>query len=374
MRSPATVAPWISTRALATTRFTVDGVTYTREVLSSAPDQVLAVHLTSEPAGHLAFDLVLDRPADATTTVVGTDTLLLSGQAQHGGTQLGTRFAARVRVRIDDEIGTVSAKDGALRVEGAGAVTLLLAASTDYNPADTARPLAGDPGDAMRHDPGRRGGEVVGRRCDPSTRPTTAPSSAAWPSTWAAARPPSAPPTSGSRRSARAPGPGARRALLPVRPLPADRLLAARGPARQPAGDLERAHRGPVERRLPRQHQPPDELLAGGGDQPRRSATSRCSTSSSAWSPRAGAPPASVYGAPGFVAHHTTDAWHWTAPFGKLVLGLWPHGGGWSTQHFMEHYRFTGDREFLETARLADPEGGGASSTSTTWPRTRRPG
>ena len=56
-----------------------------------------------------------------------------------------------------------------------------------------------------------------------------------------------------------------------------------------------------------------------------------------------------VYDAPGFVVHHTTDAWHWTAPIGKLVWGLWPHGGGWSTQHFMEHYRFTGDREFLET-------------------------
>jgi alpha-L-fucosidase 2 len=55
-----------------------------------------------------------------------------------------------------------------------------------------------------------------------------------------------------------------------------------------------------------------------------------------------------LYDAPGFVVHHTTDVWHWSAPIGELVWGLWPHGGGWSTQHFMEHYRFTGDREFLE--------------------------
>jgi alpha-L-fucosidase 2 len=26
---------------------------------------------------------------------------------------------------------------------------------------------------------------------------------------------------------------------------------------------------------------------------------------------------------------------------------MWPHGGGWCTQHFMEHYRFTGDEQFL---------------------------
>src|SRR5260370_36188141 len=26
---------------------------------------------------------------------------------------------------------------------------------------------------------------------------------------------------------------------------------------------------------------------------------------------------------------------------------MWVMGGAWCTQHFMEHYRFTGDREFL---------------------------
>jgi len=47
------------------------------------------------------------------------------------------------------------------------------------------------------------------------------------------------------------------------------------------------------------------------------------------------------------VAHHTTDVWRWNTPFGKLVWGMWPHGGGWCAQHFMEHYRFTGDKQFL---------------------------
>ena len=36
-----------------------------------------------------------------------------------------------------------------------------------------------------------------------------------------------------------------------------------------------------------------------------------------------------------------------TSPFGAVGYGMWPMGGAWCTQHFMEHYRFTRDREFL---------------------------
>jgi len=54
-----------------------------------------------------------------------------------------------------------------------------------------------------------------------------------------------------------------------------------------------------------------------------------------------------VYNCDGFVVHHATDVWHPTAPFGKVQYGMWPMGGAWCTQHFMEHYRFTGDKKFL---------------------------
>jgi alpha-L-fucosidase 2 len=54
-----------------------------------------------------------------------------------------------------------------------------------------------------------------------------------------------------------------------------------------------------------------------------------------------------LYGARGFVAHHTSDAWAFTEPIGLTVWGMWPHGGGWLTRHFWERYAFTGDEEFL---------------------------
>ena len=54
-----------------------------------------------------------------------------------------------------------------------------------------------------------------------------------------------------------------------------------------------------------------------------------------------------LYDAPGWVAHHTTDAWWFTAPIGQTVWGLWPTGGAWCTRHLWEHYLFTQDVEFL---------------------------
>lgn len=55
-----------------------------------------------------------------------------------------------------------------------------------------------------------------------------------------------------------------------------------------------------------------------------------------------------LYGANGFTAHHTTDAWHYTTSFGLPQYGLWPMGAAWASTHIWEHYLFTEDEKFLE--------------------------
>ena len=53
------------------------------------------------------------------------------------------------------------------------------------------------------------------------------------------------------------------------------------------------------------------------------------------------------YGAGGWTVHHLSDLFGQTAP-ADGVWGIWPMGGAWASRHFMEHYRFTGDKVFLK--------------------------
>ncbi|GGE40712.1 alpha/beta hydrolase [Pullulanibacillus camelliae] len=58
------------------------------------------------------------------------------------------------------------------------------------------------------------------------------------------------------------------------------------------------------------------------------------------------------YGARGWTAHHNTDIWAQTAPVGNYgegdpVWAIWPLAGVWLTQHLWEHYAFGKDVAFL---------------------------
>ena len=53
-----------------------------------------------------------------------------------------------------------------------------------------------------------------------------------------------------------------------------------------------------------------------------------------------------LYGADGWVVHHLTDAWGFTAP-ADGPQGIWPMGAAWLAQHPWEHYCYTLDTTFL---------------------------
>ena len=57
-----------------------------------------------------------------------------------------------------------------------------------------------------------------------------------------------------------------------------------------------------------------------------------------------------IYEARGWVLHHNTDIWRITGPVDHACSGLWPTGGAWVCQHLWEHYLYTGDRQFLKRA------------------------
>jgi alpha-L-fucosidase 2 len=128
--------------AVASTTFTYKNVTYTREVLSSAPDQVIVMRLTASAPGSISFTATLDRPGPAAfkTTATAQNRITLSGEAlpvdDNPGQaakerQVGVKFYAELMALITE--GTVkTTPEGALTVSNASAVTLLLDCATSY--------------------------------------------------------------------------------------------------------------------------------------------------------------------------------------------------------------------------------------------------
>jgi alpha-L-fucosidase 2 len=60
-----------------------------------------------------------------------------------------------------------------------------------------------------------------------------------------------------------------------------------------------------------------------------------------------------TYGLPGWVSHHNIDIWRAANPVGEGVgqptWANWNMSGPWLCQHLFDHYRFTGDTEFLRS-------------------------
>ena len=55
-----------------------------------------------------------------------------------------------------------------------------------------------------------------------------------------------------------------------------------------------------------------------------------------------------MYNASGWVLHHNTDIWRVTAPVDSAASGMWPTGGAWVCQDLWERYLYTGDKKYLE--------------------------
>jgi alpha-L-fucosidase 2 len=142
--------------AIATTSFVHAGVRYTREVFSSAPDQVIVIRITSSEPHKLAFTAHLDRPAPTPfkTTAVNPESLTLDGQAlpvnDNPGlpikeSQTGIKFHARLHAVIEDHqfcvlpcshIQSVSQQtitnSDDLQIMNSTSVTLLIDCATSY--------------------------------------------------------------------------------------------------------------------------------------------------------------------------------------------------------------------------------------------------
>jgi alpha-L-fucosidase 2 len=123
--------------AMESTQFTIDGVTYHRDVLASWPAQAIVVRITSSKPKGVSLNASLSSAhKDPRITLVSDRELAMSGAVEDSA----IRYEARLLVV--PEGGSVSAKDGAVSVTSANAVTLILTGATNFK---NFRDVSGDP-------------------------------------------------------------------------------------------------------------------------------------------------------------------------------------------------------------------------------------
>ncbi len=118
-------------RAVATTRYMANGVTFTREVFSSFPNEVIVVRLTADKPGSLNFAAALDRPGNVIVTALDNNILQMSGiTSTHESVEGKLEFV--VLAKVVNEGGNISTQDNQLNIEGANSATIYVSIATSF--------------------------------------------------------------------------------------------------------------------------------------------------------------------------------------------------------------------------------------------------
>ena len=121
--------------------YTANGVKFTREVFSSAPDQVIVIRLSADSPGSISFKASLRGCRNSAHSNYATDYFRMDGVGSNGlmihgksADYVGIRGALNYRVQLKaiPEGGTVTVDDAEMTVVMADAVTLYISAATNF--------------------------------------------------------------------------------------------------------------------------------------------------------------------------------------------------------------------------------------------------
>jgi len=132
-------------RGIASVTYRIGAVTYRREMLISAVDDVVAIHLTADQAGAINLSATLTRHKDMVLSLAGDGSLDMVGQIvdvdatpgkdrKPGGSGPGgahMKFFGKLVVKATG--GTMQGVKDAITIAQADEVLLLFSAATDYN-------------------------------------------------------------------------------------------------------------------------------------------------------------------------------------------------------------------------------------------------
>ena len=118
-------------RGVSTTRFSVDGVEYQRELIVSKPDEVVALRIRSLQKGTVSFSAALSREKNA-TFLAGGNLHVMEGQLpfnKPGGGGEGVKFIGLLGATTVG--GKTTATDEGILIEGADEAVLIFSAGTN---------------------------------------------------------------------------------------------------------------------------------------------------------------------------------------------------------------------------------------------------
>lgn len=327
--------------ALIKTSYQIGKVHFTREIFSSAVDQVIVIRLSADQPGHITFTAKLDREADFKTHTLNKDKLVIEGQAIPKGEpyalerQVGVHFQGMLQ--IIPQGGKIHASTDKIGLEGANSAILLFAAATGYHHKSPAKACDQQVTAAAKKDYALLKKNHILDYQKLFHRVN-----------FHLAAPAVKLPTDERLRRYQAGADDLEleslyfqygRYLLISSSRPETMAANLQGIWNQklspPWGskytiniNTEMNYWLAEVGNLSELHQPLFALIDNALEDGRRVAKK-------------------IYGAPGFVIHHNTDLWGHAGPDDGIVYGFWPTGGAWLSLHLWEHYDYTRDKQFL---------------------------
>ena len=327
-------------RAVATTRYKVDSVTFQREVFTSFADNVVIVRLTADQAGKLNFVASYESPLENKVVRKGKKLILTGNGQAHEGVEGAIRM--ETQTQADVEGGKMTVDNQRIVVEGATTATLYISAATNFVNYQS-----------VKANESKRATNYLKAAMKRPYQKALAEHTALYKKQFGRVKldlgKSKAAEYETTERVARFnEGKDVSLAALMFQ-FGRYLLISSSQPGGQPANlqgiwnhkllapwdgkytiniNTEMNYWPAEVTNLSETHQPLFEMvkeLAVTGQETART----------------------MYGAKGWVTHHNTDLWRATGPVDSAFYGTWPNGGAWLTTHLWQHYLYTGNQAFL---------------------------
>lgn len=359
------------TKAIATTSFSVDGVTYKRELFTSAPQNILVVKFTTSKKGALTFDVSTNSLLQNSIAATKTNLILRGKAPAHVDPNYynakdrkpiiyedttgcnGMRFQMRITAKLTD--GNAVYDASGLHIKNATEVVLYIATATSFNGFDKCPDAAGKDENAIAtkliNDVLKSNYDAIRsnhiadyqkffNRVQFSLQPNGADRSSL---------------TSDARLKAYTEGavdPGLEALYFQF----GRYLLISSSSPGSPAANLQgiwnKELRAPwssnytININTQMNYWPSEVVNLSELTNPLFDFIKNLSVTGKQTAQE-------FYGARGWVAHHNSEIWATSNPVGDRgdgdpVWANWYMGGNWLTRHLWEHYLFTGDKNFLK--------------------------